>query len=205
MQNISTRWTSRWHGGPHLSDESLVELHALLMTGEHAVAARYQRHVRQCPECAARLDTLRQELAGLRADLVSAAEALMTPARLDRQYDVIARRIDGQSGRILAFPTTMSRPPATTSLRRWVALAAACGLLVGVGAGRALGPAPPRPAPPWTAAAGGSQIPAGVHQEADEDLLVEVDAALARSRTREFRALDALTPRVADAQARPSR
>ena len=44
-------------------------------------------------------------------------------------------------------------------------------------------------------------LPAGV-QESDEQMLVEIDAALTRSRTKEFRALDELTPRVADARAR---
>ncbi len=36
-------------------------------------------------------------------------------------------------------------------------------------------------------------------------MLVEIDAALARNRTKEFRALDELTPRVADARARTRR
>jgi hypothetical protein len=46
---------------------------------------------------------------------------------------------------------------------------------------------------------------ATVQPETDEQMLVEIDAALTRSRTKEFRALDELTPRVADARARPRR
>ena len=40
MLTRSMRWFGSW-GLPHLSDESLLELHALLLAGEHAVAARY--------------------------------------------------------------------------------------------------------------------------------------------------------------------
>ena len=42
-------------------------------------------------------------------------------------------------------------------------------------------------------------------QETDEQMLVEIDAALTRSRTKEFRALDELTPRIVDARARVRR
>ena len=39
MLTRPTRWFGNW-GHPHLSDESLVELHALLVAGEHSVAVR---------------------------------------------------------------------------------------------------------------------------------------------------------------------
>ena len=38
MLTRPTRWFGSW-GHPHLSDESLLELHALLVAGEHSVAA----------------------------------------------------------------------------------------------------------------------------------------------------------------------
>ena len=41
MLKRTTRWFGAW-GSPHLSDESLIELHALLLSGERGVAARYQ-------------------------------------------------------------------------------------------------------------------------------------------------------------------
>ena len=69
-----------------------------------------------------------------------------------------------------------------------------------------MGPTSSAPATSWqkvsTSPAEG--LPAGV-QESDEQMLVEIDAALARNRTKEFRALDELTPRVADARARTRR
>ena len=83
-------------------------------------------------------------------------------------------------------------------------MAAACGLLIGVGAGRLLGPAPASPANTWrpSATAVVSGVPTSVQPETDEQMLVEIDAAVSRSRTKEFRALDELTPRIVEARAR---
>lgn len=199
MLTVPTRW-SPW-SGPHLSDESLLELHALLLGGEHAVAARYQRHVKHCPSCSRRLQAVRERCDDLRRDMLAAVDARITPGRLDRQLDVIARRLEGHPGRVLPFPVAAHRPAAVPSFRRWVAMAAACGLLIGLGAGRMIGPAAPmswnaRMAPP-----GGRAAVLAPHAE-DEHLLFEIDAALARSRSKEFRALDELTPRIAAARAR---
>ena len=198
----------RWFVGthPHLSDESLLELHALLSTGEHAVAARYLRHVRGCDDCTDRLEALRVEMTTLQDDVLAAADARCSSARLDRQFDVIMRRLDGQSGRVLAFPrVAAARRPVGPAASRWVAMAAACGLVIGLGVGRLIGPfAGARGTwQPGTRAAG--TLPATVQQESDEQMLVEIEAALTRSRTKEFRALDELTPRVMDARARAGR
>lgn len=202
MLKRTTRWFGEW-GGPHLSDESLVELHALLLSGEHGVAARYLRHVRQCESCRERLEHLRDACAELRRDVQASVEVHITPARLDRQLDVITRRLEGTPGRVLPFPTAIHRPVPTPSLRRWVAAAAVAGLMIGLGAGRLIGPAG-APVAPWTAASAtpGAAARPGIPRETDEQMLVEIDAALTRSRTKEFRALDELTPRVADARAR---
>jgi hypothetical protein len=200
----------RWFGGwglPHLSDESLLELHALLTAGEHTVAARYLKHVKHCEPCAARLDAVREDAAVLRRDVSATVEARITPARLERQFDVIMRRLEGHSGRVLPFPTTVHRAAPTQPLRRWVAMAAAAGLIIGIGAGRLMGPLSPTPATGWRpgGTAVGPSGAAGVQPETDEQMLVEIDAAIARSRTKEFRALDELTPRIADARARRPR
>ena len=205
MLTRPTRWFATW-GQPHLSDESLLELHALLVAGEHAVAARYLRHVKQCEACAQRLDGVRQDTAALRQDVTASVDARITPTRLERQFDVIMRRLEGHSGKVLPFPTTIHKPAQVPTLRRWVAVAAASGLLIGIGAGRLMGPASSTPAAAWqkVSASPATGIPAGV-QQTDEQMLVEIDAALARSRTKEFRALDELTPRVAVARARTRR
>ncbi|WP_396626835.1 hypothetical protein [Luteitalea sp.] len=200
-----TRWFGRWDT-PHLSDESLLELHALLATGEHALAARYLRHVKRCDECTQRLSVVREECADLGHDVGAYLDDRISAARLDRQHDVILRRLEGQSGKVLAFPATVHRATPPPAYRRWVALAAACGLVIGIGAGRLIGPASFTAAPTWRATAPAMRgVPAGVQQETDEQMLVEIDAALTRSRTKEFRALDELTPRIADARARTKR
>lgn len=201
MLKRTTRWFGAW-ASPHLSEESLVELHTLLLSGQRGVAARYQRHVRQCEPCRERLEGLRAACADLRRDVHATVEARITPARLDRQLDVILRRIEGTPGRVLPFPIAVPRPAPAPSLRRWVAAAAVAGLVIGLGAGRLIGPTGD-PIAPWRAASvgpGGQVRP--LQQETDEEMLVEIEAALTRSRTKEFRALDELTPRVAEARAR---
>ncbi len=202
MVTRPTRWFAGW-GYPHLSEESLVELHALLLTGEHGLAARYVRHVKQCPACRERLDALREASSDVRRDVLAAIDARITPARLDRQFDVIARRLDGHSGRVLPFPATLHRTTPPPSLRRWVAVAAACGLLVGIGAGQLVGALAEPDHQPWRPAsvsAGPGPGGTAIQQETDEQMLVEIDAALTRSRSKEFRVLDELTPRISNAR-----
>lgn len=203
MLTRSTRWFEGW-GLPHLSDESLLELHAMLVAGEGSLAARYLKHVKQCEACAGRFEALRDEAAAFGRHVTAALEARVTPAKLDRQYDVIMRRLEGHSGRVLPFPCSIQRTPRAQPIRRWVAMAAAAGLIIGIGTGRMIGTLSPVTGPTWRP--GGTVVePAGearIQQETDEQMLIEIDAALARSRTKEFRALDRLTPRVADARAR---
>jgi len=201
-----TRWFGGW-GLPHLSDESLLELHALLTTGEHPVAARYLKHVRQCEACAARLEAVREDATALGRDVAASLDARITPARLERQFDVVMRRLEGHSGRVLPFPASGHRAAPAQPLRRWVAMAAAAGLVIGIGAGRLMGPMTSAPASGWRPGGDAvvSGVPASVQHETDEQMLFEIDAAIARSRTKEFRALDELTPRVADARARGPR
>jgi hypothetical protein len=119
MVTHPTRWFGGW-GLPHLSDESLLELHALLLAGEHSLAARYLRHVKQCDDCAVRLDAVREDAAALRQDVTASADARITPTRLERQFDVIMRRLEGHSGRVLPFPTTVHHPAPAPTVRRWV-------------------------------------------------------------------------------------
>lgn len=205
------RWQPSWPLGTHLSEESLLELHALRSAGDHRQAARYLSHVRTCERCRTALAELESALAAIASDVRLAADQLITADRLERQVQAVARKIDAQPGRVLRFPTptpvARSRPPS----HRWVAMAAASGLVFGLAAGRLLGPAgTPGPsrlggwAPPPAAG-----TPAVVAQPArypdDEYLLVEVDAALAQSRARAFRTLDDLTPRTGPDERRDRR
>ncbi len=201
MVRRATRWFGGW-GHTHLSDESLVELHTLQITGEHGLAAGYLRHVRHCDQCLARLDALRDSCSDLRRDVLASVDTLLTPARLDRQADIIARRLEGHGGRVLPFPALTHRPAPAPPLRGWIAAAAVAGLLIGVGAGRLMGPVTRAAQSTWRPASSAAVAGPRVQQETDEQMLVEIEYALSRSRSKEFRALDELTPRVADARAR---
>lgn len=201
-----TRWFSGW-GTPHLSDESLVELHTLLVAGDSLVAGRYLRHVRACETCAERFAEVRAMCADIGEAARAAADSRISASRLDRQLDVITRRLEGHSGRILNFPIGAHRVAPAPTLNRWVALAAAAGLVIGLAAGMLVDSVGAGPAQRWLAsrpsvAAPEATLPDGVHPEADERMLAEIDHALARSRTKEFRALDSLTPRISDTRAR---
>jgi hypothetical protein len=134
------------------------------------------------------------------------ADAHFPAERLERQRNAILRRLEhGRAmGRLLRFPAPARRPvPTGPSHRRWIAAAAAAGLLLGIFTGRYVGVDRPRfavradrssatTAPAVTVAAPGLGAP----HAADEVLLGEVDTALAHHRSVELRALDALTPRA---------
>jgi hypothetical protein len=207
--SADSRWQASWPLGGHLSEESLLELHALRSAGDHRQAARYLSHVKNCHGCRTALADLESALAAVASDVRMAADQLITADRLDRQVNAVARKIDAQPGRVLRFPTpapvVRSRPPS----HRWVAMAAASGLVFGLAAGRLLGPA----GTPGTSRLGGwapppASTPAATAQPAhpdDEYLLVEVDAALAQSRARAFRVLDDLTPRTVPDERRGTR
>lgn len=206
MVTRPTRWFSGW-GTPHLSEESLVELHTLLVAGEARVAARYLRHLRECDDCADRFEQVRAMCDELGADVRAAADSRIATSRLDRQLDVIMRRLEGQSGRVLPFPVGAHRTAPAPVLNRWVAVAAACGLTIGLAAGFLVDLYGGHPSQRWLAGRSTSvppkpSLPDGVELEADEQMLAEIDHALARSRTKEFRALDSLTPRVSESRSR---
>jgi hypothetical protein len=134
------------------------------------------------------------------------ADAHFPAERLERQRNAILRRLEygRRMGRLLRFPAPTRRPvPAGPSHRRWIAAAAAAGLLLGLFTGRYVGVDRPRfdvradrssatIAPAVTAAAPGVGAPLAT----DEALLGEVDIALASHRSVELQALDALTPRA---------
>ena len=161
------------------------------------------------PDAAALAD-LEAEFSAVGRHAVDAADARISVERLARQLEGIERRLDGQPGRVLQFPVQarVSREPRPL-LKRWVAMAAACGLVFGLAAGRLLGPA----AIP-EARRGGGAWPVATQRSvqvgqptlepavADERLLGEVDAAIARTLHQEFRVLDELTPAVPDTRGR---
>lgn len=200
-------WLGRLPGAPHLSEATLLEVHTRRLTGERPSADRHEAHLHACPDCAAALARLEHDVTLLAHRATATADAAISPERLARQLDMIALRIDGQAGRVLQFPLSARAARAPRPLRRWVAIAAACGLLFGLAAGRMLGPGAGRDVglgASWATAEPRlpQSQPTIEPALADERLLGEVDAAIARTLHQEFRVLDELTPREPAARGR---
>jgi hypothetical protein len=113
----------------HLSDDQLIEL---CLVGDppagHACASCDARH--------AELAALLHEVASAAAE---EADAAFPAERLSRQQTRILQRLeqDGRPGRLIAFPGHPQEPPAarTRPASRWIAAAAAAGLVIGLFAG----------------------------------------------------------------------
>ena len=125
----------------HLADECLFDCYLADRAGERLDPPAAE-HLADCPGCAARYD----ELAGLMSELRELGDAeidrVFSAEDLQRQRAQITRRIEhiGRSARVLPFPATLVASGTPTSgasrrLPRWVAAAAAAGLVVGMAAG----------------------------------------------------------------------
>ena len=196
----------------HLDDSALTRRYladrglAALDQGDEALL----RHLAHCPACDARYAALRSGFEEARQAAVEDAAAVCTQERMDRQRERILRRIDAQHAgpKVLPFPAAGTGGQAAPQPRvflRWVAAAAAAGLLVGLGAGRLMfdGAAgvptvARQEAAPASAPAPARQTPTirALHAEpADTDdlFLSELELATAAPRTRELRAIYAFT------------
>ena len=127
----------------HVREHVLADAATQLLNGESpALTPTVQAHLDRCDRCAARLDELREFMSLERADAAAAADAAFPESRLRAQRtSILARLEQARAGsRVLHFPTF----PATRTwmsqrnrpAMRWLAGAAAAGLLVGLGAGQ---------------------------------------------------------------------
>ena len=191
----------------HLDDEVFAELWTNATAEGTPVA---HPHLRACADCRVRFASFSRWLEELRAEALAAADAAIPVERLAAQQAQILRRLEAaeRPARVIAFPKVPVEPQRPMSLRRWVAGAAAAGLLVGMGFGqwldlrhRSFGPSvfpgdriadartsAPAPAP--------SIIPAVATFSEDEDL--EELEALSTPRYEALRAYETFTPRAAD-------
>jgi hypothetical protein len=126
----------------HLDDAALADAWTERATSGSAQADRpAEAHLRECAECRTRYTAFSTWLDGLRADAVAEADESLGPERLAVQQAQIMRRLEAleQPGRVIAFPRfaqpTSVRP---NDGRRWIASAAAAGLVVGLGLGQML-------------------------------------------------------------------
>jgi hypothetical protein len=187
----------------HLSDDRLVELYFT-----ETPSAREQQHLGACHDC----DGRRAEIAHLLDETAQASaedlDVAFPAETLAKQQLEILARAETATGpaHVIAFPT--ASPAAgviarTRSTARWVAAAAAAGLVVGVAAGRA--------GRDVDARVGAGLVPSvQVRQDgapsmqavsstlSDDEFLIELENAIESQGGGALRALDELTPRAWD-------
>ena len=141
------------------------------------------------------------------------ADAVFDDTKLEAQRTRILDRLAqvGHAARVLRFParTREAAMPVPTGSRRWVSVAAAAGLIIGLLAGQLVhlvpwetGPNRDSAGPSIQSAARQSPVlvPASTGGRAlsDDELLDEIEAAVQLRRAHSLRALDALTPTASD-------
>lgn len=184
----------------HLDDADLGL--TVIDQADNAAAA----HLASCAHCRARQARLATRLHAARAGARAAADAAFTPADLDLQRRSIMQRIGrlGAAARVLPFPaaTAVSQRAATPAAdRRWVMVAAAAGLILGIAVGRLPGAGfGATRTPVATPAPLVATIDTAPDARRDDLLLSDVDDALTRAVRPEFQALDGLTPIVYEAR-----
>lgn len=206
----------------HPADDRLIDVSFTQSEVEDGAAPveAARRHLESCPSCARRYELISEPLERLREQAVSAADAVFTNERLNAQREHILHRLEATEhpARVIPFPFAPSGRQAGAGvriMRRWVAAAAAAGLLVGLGLGRLatpVGPQVPRtslvaanraiqPRPAIRPAPGSSESAIGSYT-GDEAFLSALDEAVNRRVSiAELRAIDALTPHVREATA----
>jgi hypothetical protein len=127
---------------PHLDDDDCADVwSARLALGAAESDLPAESHLRTCGECRARYTGFTAWLDTMRADAHAEADEVFTYERLATQQGQIFRRLESleHPARIIAFPR-FARPISVQpgGRRRWIAAAAAVGLITGVGLGQML-------------------------------------------------------------------
>ena len=168
-------------------------------------------HLDDCVACRARFADFSAWLESIRVDAITQADESFSAERLAAQQAQIFRRLEaaGRPARVIAFPRFAQPLTSRTShVSRWIAAAAAAGLIVGVGVGQMMDLRHSLTAPNVSAVrAHVANAPASAGRDPrvqtvgairDEAFLSELDASLSRTAVPELRALDGLTPRAGD-------
>jgi anti-sigma factor RsiW len=203
--------------GQHISTDRLTALAFVARapqdgSPDSAEEARALAHVAGCDACSTRLAELTASADELRDAAFVQADAVFDDAMLDAQRTRILDRLAhlGQSARVLSFPhrSRDAAMPVSSTGRRWISVAAAAGLIIGLVAGQMLhfvpfpSPLPARDDAPSLQAdrAPVLIVPASASLPAmsDDELMEEVEAAVQLRRAQSLRAIDALTPTAAD-------
>ncbi|MCA1559568.1 MAG: hypothetical protein LC753_16375 [Acidobacteria bacterium] len=191
----------------HLDDAALAAIwteRAAPGRGGAAEAA----HLDACADCRARYAAFAAWLEDVRFEARAEADQAFPPDRLALQQIQITRRLEAleRPARVIPFPR-FARPIASepSGPRRWIAVAAAAGLIVGLGVGQLLDLRHTLDRPGTFSEAGSRTIARNMSPErpalqpvssvsSDESLMSEAEGSLPRG----LEALDALTPRARD-------
>ncbi len=200
----------------HLREDRLYECYLSAQAGE-TLDPRTAEHLADCSACQARYAELEGFLEVLRGEAEAETDELFTVEQLVHQKDQILRKVEHlhRAARVISFPggPVPQTPDAVGRVApRWLAAAAAAGLLVGVAVGsmfdrdaqtvsvRTERPAATVPAPTAPRVTPQPAVlvtsPAAVDPIDDDLFLSQLEMALARPRARELQPFDALTPRV---------
>ena len=196
-------------GHGHLSEERLIEVCL-----ESAPESREREHLEICVECGHRRAEIARLLTDLRDAAVADADAAFPAERLARQQARILQQLEheGRPARIIAFPAHGAEPSVlrTRPAMRWIAGAAAAGLVIGLLAGHlAHDFSITRPAfRSQRAVVAARQAPAAPTLRAvattisEEEFLGQLELAIEGTGGTALRPLDDLTPRVWEVTAR---
>jgi hypothetical protein len=190
----------------HLDEAGLI---AIWTDASTTGVRQLHPHLENCAACRTRFAELSSWLENLRIDARSEAHESFPSERLAAQQALIFRRLEAaeRPARVIAFPRFAQPLTSRTShASRWIAAAAAAGLIVGVGVGQLMDLRHSLARPQTTQARLSPAANAGrrdtrvqsVSAARDEAFLSELDATLSRASVPELRALDAFTPRADD-------
>jgi hypothetical protein len=170
-------------------------------------------HVATCDTCATRLAELTIDADRLREAAFAQADGVFDAGMLDAQRTRILDRLAhlGQTARVISFPhrSREAAMPVSPTGRRWISVAAAAGLIIGLVAGQLLHFVPSAPLPlrdDGTTMQSVDRsnarhiVPASASLPllSDDELMEEVEAAIQLRRAQSLRAIDALTPTASD-------
>lgn len=181
---------------PHLDDEGFAEIWA---AGGHGGPEGHP-HLAHCAACRERFAAFGEWLDGLREEAWAEADEAFPAARLTAQRAAITARLEALApARVLPFPAHAPNTPTFRHHRsRWIAAAAAAGLILGLGAGQMLHLARPSSPPLSARSTPAVSTQAVLETSQMDDTVFYSDAAVTSPHVEALQALDALTPRIRD-------